>query len=144
MTLHYVEHDQHPCELQADRVDGGLRLSIVQPYQPYGYGHVAAVKIPAGDVRRVLEDLRAEAAVRDAAQVLALLRAEYAELLAHARAAVAAARLGQQAPLALLEGHLEERGQLPEPGARPEIEVARAYAASVDVYALAGAEGVSA
>jgi hypothetical protein len=73
---------------------------------------------------------------------LALLRAEYAELLAHARAAVAAKRLGQPAPqaLALLEGHLEERGQDPAPGARPEIEVARAYVASVDAYALAGGE----
>jgi hypothetical protein len=51
---------------------------------------------------------------------------------------VAAARLGRPAPLALLEGHLEERGQLPDVTARPEAEVARAYAASVDVYALAG------
>lgn len=72
------------------------------------------------------------------AQALELLRAEYAELLAHARAAVAAARLDHAAPLVLLEGHLEKRGQLPVAGARPEVEVARAYAASVDVYALAG------
>jgi hypothetical protein len=74
----------------------------------------------------------------DVRDELALLRATYAELLAHARAAVAAARLGQPAPLALLEGHLEERGQNPPPGALPEVEVARAYAASVDVYVLAG------
>lgn len=71
-------------------------------------------------------------------QALALLRAEYAELLGHARAAVAAARLGQAAPLTLLEGHLEERGQLPPAGIKPEAEAARAYAATVDVYALAG------
>jgi hypothetical protein len=63
-----------------------------------------------------------------------LLRAEYAELLAHARAAVAAARLGQAAPLAFLEGHLAEHGQDPPPGAQPAAEVARAYAAAVDAY----------
>jgi hypothetical protein len=63
-----------------------------------------------------------------------LLRVEYAELLAHARAAVAAARLGQVAPLAFLEGHLAEHGQDPPPGAQPAAEVARAYAAAVDAY----------
>lgn len=135
MTVHYVESGSHACELQADRVEGGLRLMVRQPYQKR-YGHVAVVQIPAGDVRKVLDGLLDEAGAH--AQALALLRAEYAELLAHARAAIAAARLGRPAPLALLEGHLEERGQLPDIAARPETEVARAYAASVDVYALAG------
>lgn len=72
------------------------------------------------------------------AQELALLKAEYAELLAHARAAVAAARVGEQAPTGYLEGHLEERGQLPAEGVSPSELLAQAYAAAIDVYVLAG------
>lgn len=52
-------------------------------------------------------------------QELAFLRAEDAELLAHARATVAAARDGWPDPVAILAGLLEERGQLPRPDQAP-------------------------
>jgi hypothetical protein len=136
MTVHYIDHSTHQAELHADRVNGGLRMMVCESHR------VAVVQIPADDVRQVLQELRTEAAIRDSAA--ALLRAEYAELLAHARAAIAAARLKHHAPLTLLEGHLEERGQLPEPGAQPEAEAARAYAASPNVHALTDRKGVSA
>lgn len=80
---------------------------------------------------------RTDAEVR---QELALLRAEHAELIGQARAAVAASRLGEPAPLVFLEGYLEEHGQVPAPGARPAVLLAQAYAASIDVYSLAGDE----
>ena len=44
---------------------------------------------------------------------LAIVQAEYAELLAAARAAVAAERNGDADPLAYVRGVLAERGQLP-------------------------------
>jgi hypothetical protein len=59
----------------------------------------------------------------------AALRAGYAELLAAARASVAAAARGDADPVAWVRGVLEDRGQLPEPGARPSQVVADARAA---------------
>ena len=44
---------------------------------------------------------------------LAIVTAEYAELLAAARAAVAAERNGDADPLGYVRGVLAERGQLP-------------------------------
>lgn len=49
----------------------------------------------------------------------ALLAAEYGELLAAARASVAAAELGEPDPLGYVRAVLEEHGQLPQHGARP-------------------------
>jgi hypothetical protein len=49
----------------------------------------------------------------------ALLAAEYGELLAAARAAVAAAELGQADPLVFVRHTLSRHGQLPPAGARP-------------------------
>lgn len=63
---------------------------------------------------------------------LALLRAEYAELLAHARAAVAAARDGELAPLLHVAGFLEERGLLPPADVPARHLVAEALVHSVD------------
>ena len=48
---------------------------------------------------------------------LAIVQAEYAELLAAARAAVAAERNGDADPLGYVRGVLAERGQLPPDGA---------------------------
>lgn len=48
---------------------------------------------------------------------LAIVQAEYAELLAAARAAVAAERNGDADPLAYVRGVLAEHGQLPADGA---------------------------
>jgi len=59
----------------------------------------------------------------------AVLRAGYAELLAAARASVAAAARGDVDPVAWVRGVLRERGQLPEPGTRPVQVVADARAA---------------
>ena len=59
----------------------------------------------------------------------AALRAGYAELLAAARASVAAAARGDADPVAWVRGVLEDRGQLPEPGARPAQVVADARSA---------------
>jgi hypothetical protein len=55
----------------------------------------------------------------EARNQLALLRAGHAELLAAARAAVAAARDGAADPLVYLRGVLAKRGQLPPAGMRP-------------------------
>lgn len=63
----------------------------------------------------------------DTRQELALLRAEDAELLAYARATVAAWRDGWPDPVAILAGLLEERGQLPGPGQSPTGLLALAY-----------------
>lgn len=49
----------------------------------------------------------------------ALLAAEYGELLAAARASVAAAELGETDPLIHLRHALAAHGQMPAPGARP-------------------------
>ncbi|SEG94977.1 hypothetical protein SAMN04489712_1572 [Thermomonospora echinospora] len=62
-----------------------------------------------------------------ARQDLALLRAEDAELLAYARATVAAARAGDPDPVAILAGLLEERGQLPSDGTSPAALLAQGY-----------------
>jgi hypothetical protein len=67
-----------------------------------------------------------EARARSAADVL---RAGYAELLAAARASVAAAARGDADPVAWIRGVLEDRGQLPAPGARPVQVVADARSA---------------
>lgn len=61
-----------------------------------------------------------------------LLSAEYAELLAHVRAAVAAARDGELAPMTHLTGFLEERGQMPPTGRSPSRLLAEAFARSAD------------
>ena len=58
-----------------------------------------------------------------------VLRAGYAELLAAARASVAAAARGDANPVAWVRGVLQDRGQLPEPGARPVQVVADARSA---------------
>lgn len=60
---------------------------------------------------------------------LALTRARYAELLAAARAAVAAERNGDADPLGWIRGLLAERGQLPAPGAAARHVVADARSA---------------
>jgi len=56
-------------------------------------------------------------------------RAGYAELLAAARAAVAAAARGDADPVGWVRDVLARRGQLPEPGARPGHVVADARSA---------------
>ena len=58
-----------------------------------------------------------------------MLLAGYAELLAAARAAVAAAARGDADPVGWVRGVLADRGQLPEPGARPSQVVADARSA---------------
>ncbi|RJL20207.1 hypothetical protein D5H75_39815 [Bailinhaonella thermotolerans] len=68
----------------------------------------------------------------------ALLRAEYGELLAHARAAVAAQRAGESDPLIYLTGLLEQRGQLPPADATPMALVAQACPHTQKVDALSG------
>lgn len=72
---------------------------------------------------RALADLEA------ARNRLALLRAEYAALLAAARATVAAAESGEADPAGYVRGVLAERGQLPAAGARPLHVVADARSA---------------
>jgi len=59
----------------------------------------------------------------------AIVQAEYAGLLAAARAAVAAERNGDADPLGWIRGLLAERGQLPPPGAAPVQVVADARSA---------------
>lgn len=54
----------------------------------------------------------------------ALLASEYAELLAAARASVAAAALGEADPLIHVRHVLARRGQLPLAGARPVVLLA--------------------
>ncbi|WP_242884084.1 hypothetical protein [Actinomadura litoris] len=72
---------------------------------------------------------RTEASLK---QEFALLNAEYAELLAHVRAAVAAARDGELDLIAYLVGFLEEHGQLPPAGVPASRLVAEAFARAVD------------
>ncbi|MGC4959756.1 hypothetical protein ACLQ2P_41720 [Actinomadura citrea] len=67
-----------------------------------------------------------------------LLSAEYAELLAHARAAVAAARDGELAPMTHLTGFLEERGQMPPAGRAASRLLAEAFARSADTDRRSG------
>lgn len=79
-----------------------------------------------------LHTSRTEVAVETVRQEFALLSAEYAELLAHVRAAVAAARDGEIDPIAHLTGFLEERGQLPPDGVPASRLVAQAFARTAD------------
>ena len=60
---------------------------------------------------------------------LAIVQAEYAELLAAARAAVTAERNGDADPLGYVRGLLAERGQLPPPGVAARHVVADARSA---------------
>ncbi|MGP4030209.1 hypothetical protein [Actinomadura sp. 3N407] len=71
----------------------------------------------------------------------ALLSVEYAELLAHVRAAVAADRDGEMAPLTHLAGFLEERGQLPPDGVPASRLVAEAFARTADADRRFGGGG---
>jgi hypothetical protein len=57
---------------------------------------------------------------------LVLLAAAYSELLAAARASVAAAALGEADPLVYVREHLAEHGQVPPLGARPSRLLAQA------------------
>ena len=72
----------------------------------------------------------------------ALLRAEHAALLAHARAAVAAALRGESTPTTYLEGYLEEHGQAPSAEISPAELLAQAATCAALVDALIG-ESVS-
>jgi hypothetical protein len=60
---------------------------------------------------------------------LALLRSEYARLVAAARASIAAARAGAADPLAYLEAELARHHGLPQPGAAVPAVLADAAAA---------------
>jgi hypothetical protein len=60
---------------------------------------------------------------------LALLRAEYAQLLAAARAAVTAARAGAPDPLVYVEAELTRHGGLPPRGASVPAVLADAHTA---------------
>jgi|SRR6266536_1211817 len=73
----------------------------------------AALAALALDVPALLADV---VVLRDR---LALLRAEHADLLAHARAAVAAARDGEADPAGYVRDVLAKRGQLPPGDMRP-------------------------
>ncbi|WP_436764387.1 hypothetical protein [Streptosporangium sp. V21-05] len=68
-------------------------------------------------------------------QDLALLVAEHAELLAAARATVAAAQLGEVDPLVHLRHALAAHGQLPPLGARPVVLLAQCAAPALPVLA---------
>ncbi|MET7339138.1 hypothetical protein [Nonomuraea sp. NPDC005650] len=57
---------------------------------------------------------------------LVMLAAAYSELLAAARASVAAAELGEADPLVYVREHLAEHGQLPPAGTRPMRLLAQA------------------
>ncbi|WUI01944.1 hypothetical protein OHR68_09075 [Spirillospora sp. NBC_00431] len=59
------------------------------------------------------------------------LHVAYVELLTHARAAAAAAALGELDPAAYVAGHLEEIGLQPAPDAVPDQVVAEGLAVSV-------------
>lgn len=61
---------------------------------------------------------------------LALLAADYAELLGHARAAIAAAQRGEADPTGYVRDLLAQRGQLPPAGAAPAQLLAAALPAA--------------
>ncbi|MDP9850329.1 hypothetical protein [Streptosporangium lutulentum] len=65
-------------------------------------------------------------------QDLVLLAAEYAELLAAARATLAAAERGESDPLIHVRHVLAKRGQLPPAGARPVVLLARSAVPSTN------------
>uniref|UniRef100_UPI003F49B386 hypothetical protein n=1 Tax=Streptosporangium sp. CA-256172 TaxID=3240076 RepID=UPI003F49B386 len=69
---------------------------------------------------------------------LVLLVAEHAELLAAARATIAAAALGEGDPLIHLRHALAAHGQLPPAGARPVVLLARCSAPTVLPRCLIG------
>jgi len=100
-----------------------------QPRSPLTPEFTVALVAGAAMLPEVLADLDATRSR------LALMRAEYAALLAAARAAVAAAQAGEADPLGYVRGVLEVRGQLPAAGARPAWIVADARSA----MALTGA-----
>ncbi|RVX39129.1 hypothetical protein EDD27_1472 [Nonomuraea polychroma] len=62
---------------------------------------------------------------------LVMLAAAYSELLATARASVAAAELGEVDPLVYVREHLAEHGQLPAAGARPVVLLAQSAVPSM-------------
>ncbi|WP_433188741.1 hypothetical protein [Actinoallomurus sp. CA-150999] len=74
----------------------------------------------------------------DMRQRLRLLECQHAELLAHARAAVAAARRGELDPTGYIACLLEERGQLPPPEATPGELLAQAHECGALVEAALG------
>jgi hypothetical protein len=92
------------------------------------------------DLKRQLREAREELrALRERNEALACdlataqdlyaeLHVAYVELLAHARAAVAAAARGEVAPVFYVAGHLEEIGLEPAPGAAPDAVVAEGLA----------------
>ena len=99
-----------------------------------GSGHLTAA-LPALPARRrpardgVLA-MPAEALAHSVSRSADAARlAEYAELLAAARAAVAAAARGDSDPAGWVRAVLEARRQLPAPGARPDQVAADAAAA---------------
>jgi hypothetical protein len=100
-----------------------------QPRPPLTPEFTAALVAGAAMLPEALADLDT------ARSRLALMRAEYAALLAAARAAVAAAQAGEADPLGYVRGVLEGGGQLPAAGARPAWIVADARSA----MALTGA-----
>jgi hypothetical protein len=74
---------------------------------------------------------------------LVLLAAEHAELLAAARASVAAEQLGEADPLIHLRHVLASRGQLPPAGARPVQLLARPAITAVPAVGLPSVRGVA-
>jgi hypothetical protein len=113
-------------------------IRIVHGRRDYGPGHVLAHVRTAG--RRLIRTLHILRMARDTVRRLRLLEAEHAELLAHARAAIAAAYVGELDPTGYLAGHLEEHGQLPPKDVPPAVLVAQAYecAALVDAELARG------
>ncbi|SNT60593.1 hypothetical protein SAMN05216276_107827 [Streptosporangium subroseum] len=71
-------------------------------------------------------------------QDLALQLAAYAELLAAARATMAAAALGEADPLIHLRHTLAAHGQLPPTGARPVVLLAQCTAPALPQRTTAG------
>ncbi|UBU19188.1 hypothetical protein [Nonomuraea gerenzanensis] len=62
---------------------------------------------------------------------LLMLAAAYSELLAAARASVAAATLGEGDPLVYVREHLADHGQVPPVGARPVVLLAQSAVLSM-------------
>jgi hypothetical protein len=75
------------------------------------------------------ENCPARADLKAALSRLAATRANYACLLAACRASVAAAAAGAADPIVYVRGLLEDRGQLPAPGAVPRLVLADARSA---------------
>lgn len=110
-----------PYELDMRR-----RLSRARQDLAEAHAELAARRGQEAALRTHLEALAAD--VRASRQAYAELHVAYVELLAHARAAVAAATLGEPAPVAYVAGHLREIGLQPAPGAAPEQVVAEGLA----------------